>query len=193
MKPDWDKLMVEYEGSDVAGVYDVDCTKAGESLCRKAGVRGYPTIMYGDPADVQQLEKYKGPRTFDGLLKFAKDNLHGPKFLKQKAVPETRGKGKVNGVSEKKSWGQKKPFASDKKKPFASEKKKKTWGGFGKPSSLFKSHDEEKKRVAQSVKDHHRRMEDDRRKKERMAREHHDKQRQMKQQRAKVGPRSQEL
>jgi len=68
MKPSWDKLMKEYEGSDSILVADVDCTAEGKSKCNEVGVRGYPTIKYGDPADLQD---YSGSREFDGLKKFA--------------------------------------------------------------------------------------------------------------------------
>jgi len=75
MKPDWDKLMAEYKDSPSAAVVDVDCTAGGKSLCTKHGVRGYPTIKYGDPA---ALQDYKGGRSFSDFKKFAGDNL-GPK------------------------------------------------------------------------------------------------------------------
>merc|ERR1712129_285327 len=55
-------------------VADVDCTASGKELCSDVGVRGYPTIKYGDPND---LEHYKGGRDFDSLKKFAEENL-GP-------------------------------------------------------------------------------------------------------------------
>ena len=74
MKPDWDKLMTEFKDSKTALVADVDCTAGGKSLCDQIGVRGYPTIKYGDP---NNLEDYKGGRTFDALKKFAEENL-GP-------------------------------------------------------------------------------------------------------------------
>jgi len=74
MKPDWDKLMAEFKGSKSAIVADVDCTAAGKDLCSEHGVRGYPTIKYGDPNDLQD---YKGGRTFNDLQKFAQENL-GP-------------------------------------------------------------------------------------------------------------------
>jgi len=74
MKPDWDKLMTEFKDSKTALVADVDCTAGGKSLCDQVGVRGYPTIKYGDP---NNLEDYKGGRTFDALKKFAEENL-GP-------------------------------------------------------------------------------------------------------------------
>jgi len=74
MKPDWDKLMTEFKDSTTALVADVDCTAGGKSLCDQIGVRGYPSIKYGDP---NNLEDYKGGRTFDALKKFAEENL-GP-------------------------------------------------------------------------------------------------------------------
>jgi len=74
MKPAWDKLMTEYAGHESIVVADVDCTAAGKSLCDVSGVQGFPTIKYGDP---NNLEDYKGGRDFDGLSKFAKENL-GP-------------------------------------------------------------------------------------------------------------------
>merc|ERR1719183_1709916 len=72
MKPAWDKLSKEYADSATAGVYDVDCTAAGKPLCDSNGVRGFPTIKWGDP---NSLEKYEGGRDFDSLQKFAQENL----------------------------------------------------------------------------------------------------------------------
>eukprot|EP00439_Symbiodinium_sp_Y106_P016274 s4979_g2.t1 len=69
MKPDWDKLMKEHSGSKDILIADVDCTAGGKSKCEEVGVRGYPTIKYGDPDDLQD---YKGGRSFDDLSKFAK-------------------------------------------------------------------------------------------------------------------------
>mmetsp|Transcript_104874 Transcript_104874/g.338176 ORF Transcript_104874/g.338176 Transcript_104874/m.338176 type:complete len:167 (+) Transcript_104874:341-841(+) len=68
MKPAWDKLMQQYRNSSSILVADVDCTSAGRSLCQQVGVRGYPTIKYGDPSDLQD---YKGSREFAELDKFA--------------------------------------------------------------------------------------------------------------------------
>jgi len=73
MKPDWDKLMDEFKGSDTQLVADVDCTSdGGKPLCEANGVRGYPTLKWGDPSS---LEDYQGGRTFDALKTFATDNL----------------------------------------------------------------------------------------------------------------------
>jgi len=68
MKPDWDKLMGEFKDHATTLVADVDCTAAGKSLCEQVGVRGYPTIKYGDPGDLQD---YKGGRDFSALKKHA--------------------------------------------------------------------------------------------------------------------------
>jgi len=43
-------------------------------LCTKFGVSGYPSIKYGDPAE---LKDYNGGRTYEDLKKFADENL-GP-------------------------------------------------------------------------------------------------------------------
>merc|ERR1719411_1833770 len=56
----------------MALVADVDCTAEGKPLCDSNGVKGFPTIKYGDPS---ALEDYKGGRDFDALKKFADENL----------------------------------------------------------------------------------------------------------------------
>lgn len=75
MKPAWDKLMGEFKGHPSALIADVDCTAAGQALCQKQGVQGYPTIKYGDP---KSLKDYQGGRDFDSMKQFADANL-GPK------------------------------------------------------------------------------------------------------------------
>jgi len=69
MKPAWDALMAEYKDHKTILVADVDCTAAGKPLCDQNGVRGYPTIKYGDPADLQD---YKGGRDEKALKEFTK-------------------------------------------------------------------------------------------------------------------------
>jgi len=66
--------MREFDESETALVADVDCTAEGKELCTKEGVKGFPTLKYGDP---NNLEDYKGGREYDDLLTFAKENL-GP-------------------------------------------------------------------------------------------------------------------
>eukprot|EP00930_Biecheleria_cincta_P020692 TRINITY_DN154_c0_g2_i1.p1 TRINITY_DN154_c0_g2~~TRINITY_DN154_c0_g2_i1.p1 ORF type:complete len:174 (+),score=52.63 TRINITY_DN154_c0_g2_i1:231-752(+) len=76
MKPDWDKLMKNWnKGKKAANtlIADVDCTSdGGKALCEKMGVKGYPTIKWGDP---NALEDYSGGREYDDLKKWAKKNL----------------------------------------------------------------------------------------------------------------------
>jgi len=95
MKPGWDRLMEEFKDSKTSLVGDVDCT-VEEELCSKHGVEGYPTIKYGDPAELQD---YQGGREFDDLLSFAKENLGpvcGPKNVdlcdeeQKKAITEAQ-------------------------------------------------------------------------------------------------------
>ena len=74
MKPDWDTLMDEFKDSKSALIADVDCTTEGKSLCEKHGVRGYPTIKWGDPSNLQE---YNGGRTLADFKKHAEENL-GP-------------------------------------------------------------------------------------------------------------------
>jgi len=72
MKPDWDKLMDAFADSKTALIADVDCTAEGKSLCETHGVKGYPTLKHGDPADLQE---YKGGRDYAALEKFANEEL----------------------------------------------------------------------------------------------------------------------
>lgn len=72
MKPDWDKLMAEYKNHDSALIADVDCTAKGKPLCETHGVKGFPTIKWGAPDDLQD---YQGGRDFSSLQKFASENL----------------------------------------------------------------------------------------------------------------------
>ncbi|CAJ1959074.1 unnamed protein product [Cylindrotheca closterium] len=72
MKPDWDKLMDEFADSKTALVADVDCTAEGKPICDDNGVKGFPTLKYGDPS---ALEDYKGGRDYSSLKKFAEESL----------------------------------------------------------------------------------------------------------------------
>merc|ERR1719426_568098 len=47
-------------------------TAAGKPLCDSNGVRGFPTIKYGDPSD---LQAYEGGRDEKALKKFAEEKL----------------------------------------------------------------------------------------------------------------------
>jgi len=72
MAPDWEKLASDWAGHDVGLVAEVDCTAAGKPLCDQNGVKGFPTLKYGDPAS---LDDYQGGRSYGDLSKFATENL----------------------------------------------------------------------------------------------------------------------
>jgi protein disulfide-isomerase A6 len=70
MKPAWEALGAEYEGTNVV-IGDADCT-VESALCGAHGVRGYPTIKYY----VQGEENaYQGGRDLPSLKKFVEDTL----------------------------------------------------------------------------------------------------------------------
>jgi predicted phage tail protein len=72
MAPDWEKLSGEWEGHDTGFIAEVDCTTEGKPLCDSNGVKGFPSLKYGDPAS---LEDYQGSRTYKDLAAFATENL----------------------------------------------------------------------------------------------------------------------
>ena len=78
MQPAWEQLTESYQ--DVKGVVvaEVDCTSAGgKALCQQYGVRGYPTLKYGDPSS-GELQPYTGQRDVESLKKFASEHLQPP-------------------------------------------------------------------------------------------------------------------
>merc|ERR1740127_299945 len=64
--------MDAFKDSKTALIADVDCTSAGKPLCDSNGVKGFPTIKYGDPADLQD---YKGGRDLKSLKAHAEEKL----------------------------------------------------------------------------------------------------------------------
>ena len=71
MEPDWEKLAQEYANSEYALISEIDCT-VERKLCEEHYIEGYPSTRYGDPGD---LDFYSGPKLYDHLSKFAKENL----------------------------------------------------------------------------------------------------------------------
>jgi len=72
MAPDWEKLAGVWEGHEIGLIADVDCTTDAKPLCDANGVKGFPSLKYGDP---NALEDYKGGRTYADFEKFATENL----------------------------------------------------------------------------------------------------------------------
>lgn len=73
MKPAWDQLGGEYDGSSSVVIADVDCT-VEQDLCSTHGVKGYPTIKYFKDG-AKKGEDYSGGRDFSSLKSFVKDTL----------------------------------------------------------------------------------------------------------------------
>jgi protein disulfide-isomerase A6 len=71
MKPDWDTLAKEFKSSKDVVIADVDCTGAGEPLCSRFGVEGFPTIKAFEPPDTEG-ETYEGERDLASLREYAK-------------------------------------------------------------------------------------------------------------------------
>jgi hypothetical protein len=75
MKPAWDQLAEEYKESRDYLIVDVNCDLKGhKSFCSQNGAKGFPTLKYGDPGN---LEKYEGRRDFDSL-KMHVENVMAP-------------------------------------------------------------------------------------------------------------------
>ena len=70
MKPAWDSLADKYAKSDKVVVADVDCPAAGEPLCSRFNVEGFPTIKFFNPPD-EDGEDYSGGRDLEELTAFA--------------------------------------------------------------------------------------------------------------------------
>eukprot|EP00343_Euplotes_focardii_P008077 CAMPEP_0205821784 /NCGR_PEP_ID=MMETSP0206-20130828/9639_1 /ASSEMBLY_ACC=CAM_ASM_000279 /TAXON_ID=36767 /ORGANISM="Euplotes focardii, Strain TN1" /LENGTH=218 /DNA_ID=CAMNT_0053117527 /DNA_START=26 /DNA_END=682 /DNA_ORIENTATION=- len=94
LKPDWDKLMAEFEGHATILVGDVDCIGDGKPLCDSNGVKGFPTLKYGDPAN---LEDYKGGRDF-ATLKAHTDGLKPSCSPANLDLCDEEGRAKIEAV-----------------------------------------------------------------------------------------------
>lgn len=71
-----EKLAADWEGHDIGLVGEVDCTsQAGKATCEMHEIFSFPTLMYGDPTN---MEEYDGGRTYAELSAFAKENLPVP-------------------------------------------------------------------------------------------------------------------
>ena len=67
-----DKLADEFHTSEKVLIADVDCTGAGEPLCERFDVQGFPTLK-SFAAPETDGEDYDGGREFEDLLAFAKE------------------------------------------------------------------------------------------------------------------------
>lgn len=85
MKPAWDQLAEDYDGSSSVLIADVDCTsEEGKSVCSDKGVSGYPTIKYYTAETGTGGSAYSGGRSFEDLNSFVEETL------KQDCDPKTK-------------------------------------------------------------------------------------------------------
>lgn len=101
MKPDWDKLAETYKDSDVVTVADVDCTAAGEKVCSRVGVEGYPTIKYWLEGGNPKGKDYQGGRSFDALDGFTKKTFQKPCDVKTQEHCSEEQKKFIDGMKGK--------------------------------------------------------------------------------------------
>jgi len=77
--PDMEKLAADYAKSRSVLVTSVDCAGAGQGLCGKHGVQGYPTIKaFMFKAGKKNGVDYNGARDYQGIKKYIDANLAGP-------------------------------------------------------------------------------------------------------------------
>jgi len=87
MKPAWDELGSEFEGSSSVVIGDVDCTSdGGKALCEEHEVRGYPTVKYFSGETGEKGEKYSGARDKESLVKFTQETLSAKCALEDMAA-----------------------------------------------------------------------------------------------------------
>jgi len=72
IKPDWDRLMLDFKGSPTGLVAEVDCTGSGKALCESHSIKGYPNIMWGK---ADSLQPYQGQRSYVDMKRFSDENL----------------------------------------------------------------------------------------------------------------------
>lgn len=75
LKPAWDRLTSDFEGTTTALVAEVDCTGKGKDLCDKYDVTGFPRLLWGK---ADELQKYFGGREYEEMKRFADDHLGKP-------------------------------------------------------------------------------------------------------------------
>jgi len=68
----WEKLADEWADKSDVLIAEIDCTAEGKPICDEAGIKGFPTLKFGDPLS---LEDYQGGRTYSDFSTFANANL----------------------------------------------------------------------------------------------------------------------
>ena len=100
MAEDWSDLADDYGDNDDIVIAKVDCTKNtklvnNRPLCEELGVKGFPTLLYGDVGD---LKEHLGQREIGDLRDVVEDHLTKP--LCGVAHPELCGAQKKRQIEE---------------------------------------------------------------------------------------------
>jgi len=98
MAPDWEKLAGDWEGHEVGLIAEVDCTADGKPLCDANGVKGFPSLKYGDPA---ALDDYQGGRDLSSLSSFATENLKPVCSLQNIDLCDDEKKAQIDSLQSK--------------------------------------------------------------------------------------------
>jgi len=99
MASDWEILADEWEGHDVGLIAEVDCTEdENKPLCDGNGVKGFPTLKWGDP---NALDDYEGGRDYDDFADFAKENLKPVCSLANISLCDDTKKALINDLQAK--------------------------------------------------------------------------------------------
>lgn len=76
MAPEFAEFAEKWKDHPVGFVGKVDCTThTGKILCDEHGIRGYPSLLWGDPA---HLKPFEGEHTRSDYEKFAEERLVEP-------------------------------------------------------------------------------------------------------------------
>lgn len=76
MKPAWDELGSEFEGSRSVIIADVDCTAdVNKDLCEVRKIDGFPTVKVFTSDTGKDGSDYEGGRDFETLKAYVSENL----------------------------------------------------------------------------------------------------------------------
>jgi ElaB/YqjD/DUF883 family membrane-anchored ribosome-binding protein len=76
MAEDWERLGNDFKDHEHTIVGEVDCTSdTGKLLCEEYEVQSFPSLIYGDPMNV---DTYDGDKDYDSMSAFAQEKLSKP-------------------------------------------------------------------------------------------------------------------
>jgi len=75
MASDWDELASTWNDREFVNVVGVDCTSEGHMICKKYGIKTFPTLKYYAGSEEGKLKEYKGARSFESLDTFIRNTF----------------------------------------------------------------------------------------------------------------------